>query len=87
MVEMATKVGPKGQVVIPKSLRDDYGMMPKDKVVFKETKEGVLILKPKKDASEIFRRIAFSKGNKTKIKKDYFAEQVEERLERAGINL
>ena len=31
---MTHKVGPKGQVVIPKALRDEFGIEPGDEVVF-----------------------------------------------------
>ncbi len=61
VAELLISVGPKGQVLIPKSLRDEYGISPYGKVVARKEKEGVLISRPKPDAViESFRRIAFS---------------------------
>ena len=41
--KMAQKVGPKGQVVIPKKFRDKLGIEPGDEVVISLTENGVLI--------------------------------------------
>ena len=40
---MAQKVGPKGQVVIPKKLRDELGIEPGDEIVVSLSESGVLI--------------------------------------------
>lgn len=58
MVEVVTTVGPKGQILVPKILRNEYGIDPKDKVVLKEEKEGILIKKQHTDAVNVFRSIA-----------------------------
>lgn len=42
MVEV--KVSPKGQVVIPKELREEFGIRPGQKVTVEGTDEGILIL-------------------------------------------
>ena len=78
MIEMVMTVGPKGQVVIPKQIRDIYGIVPADKVIFREEKEGVLVMKPKSVAVDVFERIAFS-GKQVAIdvkelKKQFFNE-------------
>ena len=41
--QMAQKVGPKGQVVIPKKFRDELGIEPGDVVVVSLSENGVLI--------------------------------------------
>lgn len=42
---MTSKVGPKGQVVIPKSIRDDLGIRPGDRVVVDQDGQEVRISK------------------------------------------
>ncbi len=40
---MAQKVGPKGQVVIPKAIRDRFGLRPGDEVVVTSDDRGALV--------------------------------------------
>jgi AbrB family looped-hinge helix DNA binding protein len=40
---MTSRVGPKGQVVIPKALRDELGIVPGDEVAFSMVDDGVLV--------------------------------------------
>lgn len=73
MVTIKMKVGPKGQVVIPKVLRDEKKIFPGDEVVFDSLNEGILIEKPKRDVVADFERIAKS-GKPIKVldsDKDY----------------
>lgn len=86
MVEFRARVGPKGQVVIPKPLREKYGIEPRGMVVLKEGENGVTVSKPRGGAVEGFRKIAFSvKRFRYDPNHDYFGEQVIERMRRAGI--
>lgn len=41
--KMTQKVGPKGQVVIPKKFRDQLGIEPGDEVIVSLTESGVLV--------------------------------------------
>lgn len=48
------KVSPKGQVVIPKGLRDKFEIKEGDKVIVEDSERGVLIMKkPRKPAREM----------------------------------
>lgn len=42
-VGMTHRVGPKGQVVIPKELRDELGILPGDLVDFERVEGGVVV--------------------------------------------
>src|SRR3989338_7628 len=55
MVVLMVKLGPKGQVLIPKLLRDEFGLIPGKDVVIKEQKEGVLIQRPQTDTGSVAR--------------------------------
>ncbi len=55
---MTSRVGPKGQVVIPKELRDRLGIRPGDEVTFRLADGGVLaqpVPAPRRDLRGAFR--------------------------------
>ena len=79
------RMGPKGQVVIPKHFRDDYGLKPGEQVVVDYTGSEIVIKKTASNIAEIARAIAMS-GKKRKItmdeiRKNYF-KQLDERYAR-----
>lgn len=79
----------KGQLLIPKRLRDKYGIEPGTKVIFEETPEGVLV-KPLNQ--QFFKQyIGVLKGNKNleeeikQLKQEEIS--LEERKENTGSSL
>ncbi len=92
MVELKVKLGPKGQILIPKILREHYKLYPKQEVIIKEEKEGVLITNNEIDIIKELEKIAKEatkkrKGKKIKIDPHIIYEQYEERARRAGIKI
>lgn len=47
MVRISLRLGPKGQLVIPKVFRDEYNLQPGDTVIVKEEDHQLIIEKPK----------------------------------------
>ena len=89
MVELKVRLGPKGQIVIPKILRDQFKLYPNQEVIIKEEAEGVLI-KSKEDPIKTLEKIAEiaaekRKGKPFKYNKKEFYEQYEKRAKRAGL--
>ena len=79
------KMGPKGQVVIPKMFRDDLGLKAGEEVIVERRENEVAIKKTVSNIAEIAKAIALS-GKKRKItmeeiRKGYF-EQLDERYAR-----
>ena len=52
---MATTVTAKGQVTIPKAVRDMLGIVPGSKVDFKRAPDGSIVLVPANDAKPVSR--------------------------------
>jgi AbrB family looped-hinge helix DNA binding protein len=82
MIQKEAKVGKKGQVVIPKAMREVLKITPGSKVQF--TLEGDKItVKPFFDAVAVFRRIAESGQSVSEINpRGAYEEELEERLKR-----
>jgi AbrB family looped-hinge helix DNA binding protein len=78
MLKEEMKIGPKGQVVIPKEFRKSLGLHPGNKVIFTLTEEGLLLEKPREDTVAIFKEIANS-GKTVKVKPHEYAKQLEKR--------
>ena len=58
MVTISTRLGPKGQVLVPKLFREEYGLVPGDAVTMHDTVDGVLIAKKSKNVVAIFEEIS-----------------------------
>jgi antitoxin PrlF len=56
---MATTVTAKGQVTIPKAVRDMLGIVPGSKVDFKRAPDGSIVLVPANDAKPVNRFARF----------------------------
>lgn len=65
----------KGQLLIPKRLRNKYGMTSGVKVVLEESPQGVLIRPMNEDYFNSFRGILSSSGNLKEEMKQYKAEE------------
>ena len=90
MVELTVKLSPKGQVLIPKIIRDYYKMYPEENVVVATKDEGVLIKKQENDIIGKLKKLAEEaskkRGGKPYIyKKEAFYEQYDKRAKRAGL--
>ncbi len=84
MTEVLISVGPKGQVLIPKSLREEYGISPYGKVAAKKEKGGILISRPSSDAISALRKTAFS-GKRTAVNVKKFKNQFQEHFPKATL--
>ncbi|MBI2583939.1 MAG: AbrB/MazE/SpoVT family DNA-binding domain-containing protein [Candidatus Aenigmarchaeota archaeon] len=78
------KIGPKGQVVIPKIFRKAMGFHPGSTVVFELEDHKLLIEKPAVEADKIFESIAKSINFKGKIDPhEAYEEEMEHRWKKA----
>lgn len=75
------KVGPKGQVVIPRAFRRALKISSGSKVIFKldDKAERMVIEKPKLDAAAEFERIAKTGRSARKISPHAYEEQFEQK--------
>lgn len=77
------KVGPKGQIVIPKEIRDEKKIFPGDEVFVELNSKGILIEKPQIDVVADFERIAKSIKYNKKIDPHAYEEELEERWKKS----
>ncbi|XES77499.1 MAG: AbrB/MazE/SpoVT family DNA-binding domain-containing protein [Candidatus Bathyarchaeia archaeon] len=83
MLEEEMKVGPKGQVVIPRAMRKALKIEPGSKVLIKMDDDKLILEKPDFDAVAVFERIAKEIHCNTKIDPHAYEEELEERYKRA----
>lgn len=57
------KVGPKGQVVIPKEFREKFGIIPNSSVVMELKEEGILIREQRESVVEFMGKMAQKTGH------------------------
>ena len=78
------KVGPKGQVVIPRAMRKALKMEPGSKVKFTLEDDKIILKKPAFDAVAVFERIAKEiHYNKEIDPHEAYEEELEERTKHA----
>jgi AbrB family looped-hinge helix DNA binding protein len=83
MLEEEMKVGPKGQVVIPRAMRKALKIEPGSKVLFKLEDNKITLKKPSFDAVAVFQRISGEIKYNKKIDPHAYEEELEERTRRA----
>lgn len=83
MLEEEMKIGPKGQVVIPRAMRKALKMEPGSKVRFTLNDDKIILKKPAFDAVAVFQRVAKSGKSISNINPHAYEEELEERTRRA----
>ena len=83
LIEEEKKVGPKGQVVIPRAMRKALKIEPGSKVKFTLEDDKLILKKPAFDALAVFRRVARSGKSVDEIDPHAYEEELEERFKRA----
>jgi len=85
MLKQEMRVGPKGQIVIPKLFREDKKIYPGDKVIIELKEEGIIIEKQREDPLKVFEEIS-SKGKSVKVDSDRdYDEMMRKRWKKLGI--
>ena len=69
MIKQETKVGPKGQIVIPKMFRDQKKIYPGDRVFVELREDSIIIEKSVEDSIKIFEEVS-KKGKSVKVNSD-----------------
>ncbi len=81
VIEEEMKVGPKGQVVIPRTMRKALKISPGSKVKFKLDDGRLILEKPSFDPVATFARIAKQINHNKKINPHQYEEELEERTQ------
>ncbi len=75
MVSIKARVGPKGQIVIPKVLRDEYNISPGDDIIMREDHQVIVIEKHQEDIVKkleaLAKQIKLRKFDLHEIEKEY----------------
>ncbi len=79
MIEEEMKVGPKGQVVIPRTMRKALRIEPGSKILFTLEDDKLILKKPSFDAVAAFKKIANQIHSNEKINPHEYEEELEQR--------
>ena len=79
LLEEERKVGPKGQVVIPRAMRKALKIEPGSKIIVRLEDDKLILKKPFFDAVAVFERIAKSGKSVSKVDPHAYEEEFEER--------
>ena len=80
MIHEEMKVGPKGQVVIPKAIRKALKIVPGSKVIVSLVDEQVIIEKPSTSSVSVFEKIAKGGPSVPFIEPHLYEEELKRRL-------
>ena len=83
LIKEEMKVGPKGQVVIPRAMRKALKIEPGSKILFRLEDDKLILKKPAFDAVAVFERIAKEINFNKEIDPHAYEEELEERYKRA----
>ena len=85
LIEEEMKVGPKGQVVIPRTMRKALRIEPGSKILFTLEDNKLTLQKPNFDSVAVFKRIALQVHSKRKLDPHIaYNEELEERQKRCS---
>jgi AbrB family looped-hinge helix DNA binding protein len=79
VIEQEMKIGPKGQVVIPHSMRKALKIRSGSKVIFRLYNNKLILEKPNFDSIAVFEKIAKKGPSITKIDPHAYEEELAER--------
>ncbi len=79
-MEAVMKIGPKGQVVIPRDFRNALKIYPGSRVLFRLTDNKLEMEKPPSDAIAIFKETAKGMGKLRFDSHEAYVEELEERV-------
>lgn len=84
-MKLKRKIGKKGQVVIPKDIREEKNVHPNNNVYFSIQDGKVVIEKEDKKLSEVLSEISKKSKGKTETSKHYHNQEIEKRLKKADL--
>lgn len=90
MVELKVRLGPKGQIVIPKIFRNLFRLYPGGEVIITIERDKGVLIKQVEDPIAILEEVSGEaarrrKGSQFKYDKKEFYEQYEKRAKKAGL--